>query len=258
MGKKKSEFLASLGVLWEIWKALVNEVLDQGGSDDDLRRIQTDANLRRQIAGIIVGGRSQPVTVPAFFLPLLDSQVPSLRHSTLAKYRAEATRQNIPVTTPLCYRVVNGFTLKTHAPKAGPCRENFQYLQNWNFEDKPTTDCLVFWIPRLVPGSTAKTVDEQKTLLAEFRNRLDLPKHHCSSFGSVALLSGLILAHQKATEEQVPLNGLWTRTDSCNSGGHRLVLFWDSGDLCCGDWDWNGDRDDYLGVFALGVETLGS
>lgn len=54
MSRKKSEFLSSLGVLWEIWKALVNEVLDLGGTDEDLRRIQTDATLRRQIAELIM------------------------------------------------------------------------------------------------------------------------------------------------------------------------------------------------------------
>lgn len=195
----------------------------------------------------------------AYFLPLSDSQVPPIHHPTILKYRSEATRQGIPVTTPLCYRVSAGFTLKTHAPQAGSCRENFQYLQNWDFTDDPTPDCLVFWIPRLVPGSTGKNVDEQKIHLIDFRNRLDLPSHHCSSFGSVALTAGLILAHYKATGEQVPLNDLWTRTDSCSSGGDRLNLSWYSGELDCGNWYWDDGRHDSIGCFALGVETaLGS
>lgn len=190
-----------------------------------------------------------------FFIPLKDSDVPP---GIILKYRAEATRQDIFNTTPLCYRVIKGYTLKTHAPQAGPCRENFQYLQNWNFEDKPTDDCLVFWIPRLVPCSTGKTVDEQRHHLEDFRNRLELPAHHCSNFGNVTLLSGLILAHYKATVEQVPLNGLWTRTDSCTSDGDRLRLGWLSVALFCGRRLWGDARSASLGCFALGVETLGS
>lgn len=55
MAQQKSGFLSALGVMWEIWKALVNAVLDLGGSDDDLRRIQTDKELRRKLAELIVG-----------------------------------------------------------------------------------------------------------------------------------------------------------------------------------------------------------
>jgi hypothetical protein len=54
MGKKKSEFLGALGKYFEISKAVVNTVLDQGGTDDDLARILSDAELRREIARLIV------------------------------------------------------------------------------------------------------------------------------------------------------------------------------------------------------------
>ena len=214
--------------------------------------IEDQAALKMRLSTALVA------EIFTFFTPLTDSQVPSAHRSTLSKCRADASRQGVADSAPSCYRVVKGFTLKHHAPQAGPCRENFQYLQDWNFEDKPTDDCLVFWIPRLVPGSIGKTVEEQKLHLEEFRNRLDLPSHHCSSFGSVALLSGLILAHYKATGEQVPLNGLWTRTDSCDADGGRLGLDWNSGELNCDNWHWDG-RDDDIGCFALGVEkALGS
>lgn len=59
MAWQKSGFLSSLGILWEIWKALVNEVLDLGGSDDDLRRIQTNDGLRRKLAELIVAHREK-------------------------------------------------------------------------------------------------------------------------------------------------------------------------------------------------------
>ncbi len=55
MSRPKSEFLSALGVMFQIWKALVDEVLSLGGGDEDLRRIQTDSNLRRKLAELIVG-----------------------------------------------------------------------------------------------------------------------------------------------------------------------------------------------------------
>ncbi len=54
MALKKSEFLSVLGIMFQIWKALVDEVLSLGGGDDDLRRIQTDSGLRRKLAEFIV------------------------------------------------------------------------------------------------------------------------------------------------------------------------------------------------------------
>ena len=198
------------------------------------------------------------VRVQKMFTFLSDAQVPTAYRSTLSKYRVEARLQGVADTTPLCYRVAKGFTLRGHAPKAGHCREDFRYLQNWDFVDEPTQDCLAFWIPRLVPGSTGKTVNEQKIHLAEFRQCLELPPHYCSNFGTASLLSGLILAHYKATGEQVPLNGLWTRTDSCDADGFRLGLGWDPGGLGGDGWRCDDGRYGHIGCFALGVETLGS
>ena len=54
MARKKSGFISALGILWEIWRALVAEVLSRGGSDDDLRRIKDDPCLRREIASLII------------------------------------------------------------------------------------------------------------------------------------------------------------------------------------------------------------
>lgn len=58
MSKKKSEFLGALGKYMEISKAVLDEVLGLGGSDDDLRRIITDKALRQEIANLIVGEKN--------------------------------------------------------------------------------------------------------------------------------------------------------------------------------------------------------
>ena len=193
-----------------------------------------------------------------YFLPLTDAAVPQEHQLTIQKYRTLVTDWGVPATTTLCYMVRVGFTLKQHAPKAGPCYDDFRYLQGWNFQDEPTQDSLVFWIPMLVPGSTSKTKAQQLQLLGELRSVHGLPSHHLTSFGSAALLAGLILAHHRATGEQVPDGGLWTRTDICRADGCRLRLSWDGDALYCVIWIWGDERDGRIGGFALGVEALGS
>ena len=193
-----------------------------------------------------------------YFTPLADADVPAEHQATLAKYRKLAAEHGVAENVPLCYRVRAGFTLKHHAPQAGPCYKDFEYLQDWNFEDRPTADCLVFWVPRLVQSSTSKTVDEQRKLLSNLRQRLELPKQHLTGFGEASLVAGLIMAHFKATDERVPLESLWTRIDSCIIVGDRLNLGrFAGGGLNCDRWSWDDLRYDDLGVFALGV-VLGS
>lgn len=54
---KKSEFLKGFGKMFEIVKILVNAVLDIGGDDSDLERILKDADLRKELAKLIVGAK---------------------------------------------------------------------------------------------------------------------------------------------------------------------------------------------------------
>lgn len=67
MARPKSDFLKSWGTMFEILKALVNEVLERGGTDDDMRRIQTDLALRAQIAQLIVKSGKKSKQKPATF-----------------------------------------------------------------------------------------------------------------------------------------------------------------------------------------------
>lgn len=187
-----------------------------------------------------------------FFTPLQDNGVPQERQPTLAKYRAAATAWDVPATTAICYRVRKGFTLKQHTPEIGP------HLKDWKFPNESTKDCLVFWIPRLVPESLSKTVSEQLQLLAELRARFQLPPHHLSSFGSASLLAGLILTHRASGGEHVPDDSFWARTDTCRADDRRLRLGWIVSALSCAYRDWDDERGANLGGFALGVEVLGS
>ncbi len=55
MARPKSEFLKAVGTGWEIFQAIVNEVLSLGGNDEHLRRVLTSKTLRKQIAELIIG-----------------------------------------------------------------------------------------------------------------------------------------------------------------------------------------------------------
>lgn len=194
-----------------------------------------------------------------FFIPILDADVPEKHAPTLAKYRKLATDHGVPAKAAVCYRVRAGFTLKSHAPKAGPCYEQFRYLQDWNLPEEPTADCIVFWVPRILEGSTSKTRDEQTRILSDLRTKLELPEHHMRGLGSVGLVAGLILAHHKATGERIPLEQYWVRTDTCRADGSRLYLGdFDGAGLRCSYWYFGGSANGLVGVFALGVEALGT
>jgi len=194
---------------------------------------------------------------PEYVTPILDADVPERYRATLAKYRKLATDHGVLVTTAVAYRVKAGFTLKAHVHKAGPISGKYQYMQG--FPDDATSDGIVFWIPCVLNGSTSKTRDRQAELLSNLRTSLELPAHHMSGFGNVGLVTGLILAHYKATGERIPLNQYWVRTDTCNAGGIRLRLgCFDSAGLRCDSWSLDSLGIADIGVFALGVEALGN
>lgn len=192
-----------------------------------------------------------------FIVPLEDEKVAEALKSCLPSWRSLAT--SLGYAGPVTWQVRKGFTLKGHAPKVGPCYKNWEYLKDWKLKnDETIVDSTAFWVPRLVEGSRSKSVDEQMTLFSQVRERHRLPKGHLTSFGSAALLSGLIMAHFKRAGERVPLQSLWARTDTFRGRGLRLCLgVFGTAGLGCDDWDWDVERYDDLGAFPLGVEVLG-
>ncbi len=54
--KKSSQFVSAFDISARIWKSLVNSIQDAGGSDEDIRRIETSVDLRKKIAELVVGG----------------------------------------------------------------------------------------------------------------------------------------------------------------------------------------------------------
>ncbi len=173
----------------------------------------------------------------------------------VANWRKYAS--NVGYTGPVAWKVKAGFMLKLHAPLAGPCYDKLKYLQNWNIRnDEPTKDSLVFWVPRLADGSTSQSIPQMEKLREKYRKNYSWPVHHCKSFGSIALLFALILAHFKRMGERVPLNYLYAASDTFHVAGSRLVAgdFGEDGLYC---YYWREDARGFVGFFLLGVEELG-
>ena len=229
------------------------------GFDPELLRKHLQAGIEGRF---FAGSNIRPPKLDSFggtnFVPVPDSKVPKNHRETTKKYRTIARTWGIADSVAICYRVRAGFTLKQHAPKFGKCYEDFKYLQGWNFEDVPTVDCLIFWIPCVVPDCTSKTGGEQFQLLSKIRTKYELPAHHLTSFGVVAQNAGLILAHKKATGELIPLGCKWIRTATSGADGRRLALaVHGTSGLRCDGWYSDEYRYGDIGVFAQGVEVLG-
>ncbi len=172
-------------------------------------------------------------------------------------YRRGAREEEIPDAEHCHVQVVSGVTLKQTIPTLGPCVEDFRYLKGWKFSDPPTKDCLFSLVPTLLRGSTGKTVGEQRALLAQVRQRLELPANHLTDFGSPTHLAGAALTH-KAAGRDIFADKI-ARTETCDSDGDRLCLSWDEGRLYCDCWYFAEERGGDVGVVACGVEqALGS
>ncbi len=156
-----------------------------------------------------------------------------------------------PDSKQIFYRVKSGFDFQVHASTLGPCYNNWANTSQSLLKNKELTcDSLVFWVPRIVPNSCKKSMQEQLELLGKARDRHHLPENCLASFGSASICSALILSYFKRTGERVP--ELWIRTDTLHADGSCLNLgnFDERGLGCCG-WCWDGDRYSDLGCFPL-------
>ena len=210
--------------------------------------------------------RAKEIEENTFVIHLLDKEAIQflIQHKGYISYKAQAIVKAwrkyailMGYNGPVAWKVKQGFTLKTHAPLAGPCYENLEYLQNWRFEDTSTLDTLVFWIPRLVHNSMSKTVTEMEQYRGELQVHYEMPTNHCISFGSIALQFALLLTHFKRTGERVLPGGFYMVSDTLNlDGSCRLVAGnFGSDGLSC--YDWNGSCGSHdVGFFLIGIEEF--
>jgi len=134
--KKKSEFLSAFGTMFEILKALIQTLLDRGGTDDDLRRVQNDKDLRNRIVDLILA-RSALRFNPAEFIGKgwridpTDEQLPAAPSDIDSK---DVIFKNMhrPGET-----VLNGEErLRRHREAGNLCFTVDHFLRFWNMRDQ--------------------------------------------------------------------------------------------------------------------------
>ena len=124
--------------------------------DEQLALVDCPEELKKFAGDLII-----QIIKNTFFVPLSDNELSERLVKTVINWRKLAAELGYP--GPVTWKVKEGFTLKAHAPKAGQCYEDFQYLQEWNLQnDEPTQGLLAFWVPRLVNGSKSKNVEGQR------------------------------------------------------------------------------------------------
>jgi len=85
MARKKSEFLGALGTCFQIFKTIADAVMEEGGSDDDLRKVLQPGNgLARNIA-LLVTGKAAAVT-PDEAIAVMDGKT-TLREVMASQFR---------------------------------------------------------------------------------------------------------------------------------------------------------------------------
>ena len=98
MPSKKSPFLSAAGTTFQILKALVDEVLSQGGDDESLRLILTDEAVRKSVANILVNA-GKPVVVPEkpkLLAPLDTVAIPAtVEKFVVAKHFKDGTTDGV-------------------------------------------------------------------------------------------------------------------------------------------------------------------
>ena len=265
MARSKKEveaIMAGLGVGVSVWDTLLKKGRDKCLDGEDFYFLATPEGEEALDEFIEVVLRNQS---PRFATPFTDAKALDRWGSEIHGFK-DMVRGHRAITeevlglqtdVKIVREVPRGFTI-WHAPKFGPCYKDFEYMKDWGVPEEKTSHSLAFIAPRLVPDSFNENVEEQLERLAELDRKYGLPKHHLANFGPAPLLTNIILSHYNHSNERIPLNRNWTRTDTCLSSGYRLSLGrFDSDGLYCGSWRWGAEPGSYLGCFALGVEELG-
>lgn len=94
MARKKSEFLSAVGKMFEIWRLIVNEVLELGGGDEHLSNLLVDPTRIHAIAKVVVFGVVKAENKRKFlFLPIPDRSPTTSRDEMIHLYSQLAGRE---------------------------------------------------------------------------------------------------------------------------------------------------------------------
>jgi len=153
----------------------------------------------------------------ARFLPKKDASA----IANLRKFAKEVFEKKVfDWKENIFYKVEAGFDFQKHAPKIGPCIYHWEKARRWKLQNKESTcDSLVFWIPRLLPGSCLKKTEDQLKLMADYRKKYGLPENCLKNFGSASLNTLLILERFHRIREVLSFGQDVVRTDTLRANG---------------------------------------
>lgn len=158
MARRKNPFVSAFGTAFAIFKALADEVLALGGSDDDLRRILTDATLREEIAKALVG-KNQPE----------QSSVSAVSPKLLARVGTIA----LSGPTNGRFRVSEHFVVDTSSQAIVPISGLGENFQSWfgGLVEEPLAGLAPLQVDRLLqaspdPAIMAELGGEQKARIS--------------------------------------------------------------------------------------------
>ncbi len=131
MPRVKSQFLSAYLIMSEIVKLLIDEVKNLNGSDEDLRRIKTDPELRRHIAELIVGRKGEEASEATGMAKHLDPWIKFYRDVLNVAVNLDTFR--IPEHVPGFDRLIVVLPGMTPEKLFQLCRSRFR---GWKWTDK--------------------------------------------------------------------------------------------------------------------------
>ncbi len=138
MARVKSEFLSAYLIMAEIVKLLIDEVKNLNGSDEDLRRVQTDPDLRRQIAQLIVSRKTEEASEPTGTAKYLDPWLKFYRDVLNVAVNLDTLR--IPQHVPGFDRLIVVMPGMTPEKLFQLCRSRFR---GWKWTDKSLDEIVI-------------------------------------------------------------------------------------------------------------------
>ena len=254
------------GLLMDIRKT----VHDLGGTDEDLERLYSDTSRLARVRAIAIAitgaldsvwrshltiaGLASTTSENPAFQPFMESDLPPQHVQLGCQWRLINQTYGVADNVPVIYLVRDGVDFTT-VPSLGPCHNDFRELLAGRLPREKSSRCLVFWVPRLLAGTELMHYADQVAEIERCRVQFDLPQHHLSGLREAWLVSGLILSHYAITDECLPHNGWFARTETGEAGiiKWRVGGFKKGGKLQCHPLVGIQGQGD-TGAFLIGVE----
>ena len=135
--------------------------------------------------------------------------------------------ESLDYSGPICWKVKAGFSMK-QVSGLGLYKKKFKHLDVEDFRSKPTEAGVVFWIPRLLPEKYGQEELDLGSVQQYQESNFDWVNSEfdieLTSFGSLALLSGLIHNYQKVSGKRVPLSKCSAITDNVTIDAHNVHI----------------------------------